>query len=332
VAGRNWEVSVIILIIPARRASVFVLSLSLLLAGVSRAQDSLNVRLIGSCDTPGWASDVALNGDYAYVADYAAGLRIISVADPAHPVEVGHCHTPAEAFDVAVNGDYAYVAADTAGLRVISVADPANPAEVGYCDTPGLACGVVVNADFAYVVDASLRVISVADPANPAEVGYCYPPDYAIGVAASGDYVYLADAESGLRVVSVADPAHPVEAGHYVTSDWAMGVAVRGNYAYVVADLGGLQIYHFYGAGVEETPNTEMRTENRMPTIVRGVLMMGQQLAANGSRPELVDATGRTVAELHAGANDVSRLAPGVYFVNLDAGDKRISRKVVLQR
>lgn len=49
-------------------------------------------------------------------------------------------------------------------------------------------------------------------------------------------------------------------------------------------------------------------------TVVRGVLM-GRQLTADGSRQEMLDISGRKVLDLKAGANDVSRLAPGVYFV-----------------
>jgi NADH:ubiquinone oxidoreductase subunit len=59
--------------------------------------------------------------------------------------------------------------------------------------------------------------------------------------------------------------------------------------------------------GVEETTNGEVRTTNRLPTIVRGVLNL--PLAA------LLDITGRKVLKLQAGPNDVSRLAPGVYFI-----------------
>jgi len=36
---------------------------------------------VGHCDTPGWSFDVALAGDYAYVAADTTGLRVISVAD-----------------------------------------------------------------------------------------------------------------------------------------------------------------------------------------------------------------------------------------------------------
>ena len=46
------------------------------------------------------------------------------------------------------------------------------------------------------------------------------------------------------------------------------------------------------------------------PTLVRGVLPL-----AGKSRAVLLDVTGRKVAELLPGANDISYLVPGVYFV-----------------
>jgi len=110
-----------------------VLLLLLVLVGAARAADSLNVRLVSDYDTPGQACGVAVNGDYVYVAGQDSGLRVISVADPAHPVEVGYLITPGAAYGVAVNEQNAYVADDTAGLRIISVADPAQPHELGAC-------------------------------------------------------------------------------------------------------------------------------------------------------------------------------------------------------
>jgi hypothetical protein len=50
---------------------------------------------------------------------------------------------------------------------------------------------------------------------------------------------------------------------------------------------------------------------------------------------ELLDVGGRAVCELHAGPNDVSRLAPGVYFVRPASGVEREASsvtKVVVQR
>src|SRR5690606_1691305 len=46
-----------------------------------------NISLIGHTDTPDEAWDVAVESNYAYVADDYAGLRIINITDPAYPRE-----------------------------------------------------------------------------------------------------------------------------------------------------------------------------------------------------------------------------------------------------
>ncbi|MFO7650011.1 MAG: hypothetical protein R6X13_01535, partial [bacterium] len=70
-------------------------------------------------------------------------------------------------------------------------------------------------------------------------------------------------------------------------------------------------------------------------TIVRGVLRMSRPLTADGLRQELIDATGRKVLDLKAGDNDVSRLAPGVYFVREQGPGVRVQGtgvKVIIAR
>ena len=222
-------VSLLLLLVPA-------------LVGIAQA-DSLNVRYIGSCSTADWAWDVAVSGDYAYVADFLAGLCVISVANPTHPDTVGHLDTPDRALGVAVSDGYAYLAVEDSGLLVISVADPAHPVAVGRFDTPGVAIGVAVVGGFVYVAggDSGLRVISVADPAHPVEVGYCDTPGRARGVTVVGDYAYVADDTAGLRVISVADPVHPTEVGHN-SLGWALDVAASGDHVYVAGYAGGLRV------------------------------------------------------------------------------------------
>jgi hypothetical protein len=217
---------------------------------------------------------------------------------------------------VAVAGNYAYVADGDAGLPVISVSDPAHPTEVGYCYTSS-ARGVAVAGNYAYVADyfGGLRVISVSDPANPTEVGHC-STSVASGVAVAGNYAYVVDGPAGLRVISVSDPAHPVEVGYYGTADFAYGVAVVGGYAYVAACDAGLQICQFYGAGIEEGRQPMANGLRPSATVIRGMLMIGDRGPKTGDRAELLDASGRKVLDLKTGANDVSRLAPGVYFIS----------------
>jgi photosystem II stability/assembly factor-like uncharacterized protein len=85
--------------------------------------------------------------------------------------------------------------------------------------------------------------------------------------------------------------------------------------------------------GIEETPNAEAREPNIGPTLVRSVLDLPFGICNLTSDVALLDVCGRPVLALHPGPNDVSRLAPGVYFVK-EPGvrDTKYVRKVVIQR
>ncbi len=392
----------------------------LVLVGAAQAADSLNVRRIGFCPTSDWALGVAASGDYAYVAAFHAGLRVILVADPAHPVEVGYfgasgnqmrsvevvgnlayvadCDSslriisvtdpstpvevgrvelPARAMGIDVSGGYAYVADDDSGLRVVSVADPAHPVEVGHYAGVRGAIDVVVVGDYAYVADNGngLCVVSVADPSNPVEVGRYVGTGRAYGVAVSGGCAYLAAGSSGLRIDSIADPAHPFEVGYCdslgsatdveVTEDFAHvaawngpgysvvsvsdpehpvvvghygignagSVALRGGYAYVVG-YAGLHILQFYGEAVEEAPIDDARQASTIATVVRGTLALPTGSSPMAEPMSLLDASGREVLRLRPGANDVSGVRRGVYFVREESQASshklQAARKIIL--
>jgi hypothetical protein len=83
--------------------------------------------------------------------------------------------------------------------------------------------------------------------------------------------------------------------------------------------------------GVQETPGVELRTTKRLPTIVRGVLELTVDSRQHTAyRAELLDISGRKVLDLKPGPNDVSRLAPGVYFVRSANGGGQSVVKIVV--
>jgi hypothetical protein len=98
----------------------------------------------------------------------------------------------------------------------------------------------------------------------------------------------------------------------------------RGLYAQRVAD----------GAGVAEMPNAEVRATKCEPTVARGVLFLAEASSRKLQVASLLDASGRKVAMLHTGANDVSALAPGVYFVREEpqVASHKLLAKVVVTR
>ncbi|MEO0080212.1 MAG: hypothetical protein ABIK44_06010 [candidate division WOR-3 bacterium] len=88
---------------------------------------------------------------------------------------------------------------------------------------------------------------------------------------------------------------------------------------------------YIYAVGVEESRQLTANSPRPNAAIVRGVLFLpeavsGERSAVGGC---LRDISGRKVMELHPGPNDLSRLAPGVYFIQQDSGAQR--RAVVLR-
>jgi hypothetical protein len=83
------------------------------------------------------------------------------------------------------------------------------------------------------------------------------------------------------------------------------------------------------GVAQHRTENVECRRP--VSTIIRRILSRG-----GGQEAELVDITGRRVMTLRQGENDVSSVAPGVYFLRSAAGKGKATRstvtKVVVQR
>jgi hypothetical protein len=83
---------------------------------------------------------------------------------------------------------------------------------------------------------------------------------------------------------------------------------------------------HDPGAWVAEAIRPDGWVARANPTIVRGCLWLPQSPVASGRSPSaLLDISGRKVTVLRPGANDVSRLAPGVYFVR--SGLSAVSRE-----
>ena len=122
-------------------------------AGHVAAQENWNVTMVGSLyDFWEYANDVAVSGDYAYVAAAQSGLQVVDVSGPTSPVTVGHMDV-LDAYRVSVSGDYAYVVDihDSEGFVVADVSDPRNPILTGYHGTLGPAYGVAVSGDYVYV-------------------------------------------------------------------------------------------------------------------------------------------------------------------------------------
>jgi YVTN family beta-propeller protein len=161
----------------------------------------------------------------------------------------------------------------------------------------------------------------------------------ALGCDPENNKIYCAD--SGSNDVTVidgrTDRAIEVIAVGHGPVDLVRGPV--GNRVYVANRLSSTisVLRDSANVGVEEG---RLSTAGRLPptaTIVRGVLEMPE---ATSRKPQassvLLDISGRKALDLKPGANDVSRLATGVYFVLAEGsrvqGFRGSGQKVVIQR
>jgi len=194
---------------------------------------------------PGFANNVDISGNIAYVAAGSTGLQVVDVSDRRSPRIIGSLDTPGNANDVRVVGTRAYIADGSAGLRIIDVTNPASPTLLGALDTPGEANDVVVVGNLAYVADGAsgLQIIDVGDPIAPRLIGTLDTPGTARGVDVSGNLAVIADGSS-LRIVDVGNPSNPVARGSLATTD-ARDVTVEGAIAYLADFSGSLKTIDF---------------------------------------------------------------------------------------
>lgn len=147
--------------------------------------------------------------------------------------------------------------------------------------------------------------------------------------------------------------ADPLTGNVYVTSRTSRQVLILdgfGDTVLAVVDLGDIPGTAYWGAArrrayiaygnriavlrdspawIAEPANAGRKVAGVGPTVVRGVLKLPEGMSPGW----LLDAAGRKVAELGSGASDISRLAPGVYFVRLPAAKRRCSgSKLIVTR
>lgn len=220
-------------------------------SGNSVPSQAQSARMVGNglylrSSWPGYprafANGVHVSGNYAYVANWDAGLFVIDISNPANPTFAGQVGTACRALDVYVSGNYAYVVNDYNGFDVIDVSDPTRPTRIVTMASVGGAGSVYVSGNYAYVGSGTgLKVVDISDPAHPTLTG-SFGNGGVAGVYVSGNYAYVADGANGFKVIDISDPAHPTLTGSLNGFACAVTVDVSGHYAYVGDWYTGLKV------------------------------------------------------------------------------------------
>jgi hypothetical protein len=221
----------------------------LLLAGgnIGQAQDSLGMRCVSNLDYWATVDGIQMVGDMAYVVS-GNKFHIVSLADPANPVEVGQASWSDYwgGMSICVVGNLAYVNPGY-GVIVYDVSDPAHLMTLtDWQPWPG--CEVeqfLVLGDIAImkVIDDALFIVDISDLGNIHIVGGNFPPEPScpvMPVGMVGEYLCLRGV--GLSMWDISDPTLPVKVAEIDTQFIVGGATLSGNYAYAGTWADGLRI------------------------------------------------------------------------------------------
>jgi hypothetical protein len=191
---------------------------------------------------------VAINGQFAYIADVNNGFSVYDISDPSNPLELSRVEEPQGMTDVAVSGNYAYVSMqehekrEARGMLVYDVSNPSQPIQVGFVNTDHSSNALAVQENYAYFPEfiemvetgqpSDFFVFDISSPTSPVEAGRvdttAGAPN-AMSIAVDGNYAYIGDQMRGLRIFDISNPSGPVEVGSLPEIMMVFDLAVVGD-------------------------------------------------------------------------------------------------------
>lgn len=215
--------------------------------GNSLLESTYNLELIDQIG--GAAADVAVQGNYAYVA-LGSRLIILDITNSLNPFFIGESSIfVGNVTNVVVNGNYAYVLDMGFGLHILDISNQAQPLEIGYYLIGnnnymlGKTYSLTLSDGFVFIGPGDgLLIVNVSQPSNPKFTSY-YSGLTINDVKISGHLAFLAAGWQGLVILDLQDISHPIRIGSAETG-YAYGVDLQSNLA-IIADGVGADIQIF---------------------------------------------------------------------------------------
>lgn len=223
--------------------------------------------LAGSYFISGQARDIAVAGDYLYVAAGPLGLRVVDISSPDASVEIATYLPPVAMYNMTpVVGKTAFAYTQTNsqwGLQQIDLAEPVQPVQMrfyplSYSDDTfpyssaylAASSSIAIQDEYLHLIrhiphgddfiEHRLQTLNIT-PDSLIEIGDYSLPGSGLseGGQIAGNYAYIPAGDLGLRILDISNPALPHEAGGYfnpaLPQDASLQEEVFGDYVIKIA-------------------------------------------------------------------------------------------------
>jgi len=175
------------------------------------------LRLDASTPSVGEALDFAADGGIGVVANGAAGVTVLDLADPERPTVLADLEIEdRDVLQVEMRGAIAYILTD-GGVGTVNLARPRAPSLMTHREIDNVCCELELAGDLAFVGSLDECTMFVLDVSNPshliktAETLFCDPDsrgERADRIHVVGDLAYV-DSWTRLDIVDVSNPWFP---------------------------------------------------------------------------------------------------------------------------
>ncbi len=325
--------------------------------------DPANPEYIAHYMAPVMTYDISLKGNYAFVACWWDGFRVVDFSNPESPVLVAHemgwvnggipgvewCYVQA----LDIEGNYLYLAdwgssetEDTKGVYIFDITDPVNPVFISRLPNyTGKAYDINASGGYAYLADieGGFGVINVIDPANPAEESYLQLGDAAWAIDIFGNYAFVANyINEGVQVINIANSLMPFVEGFFKRSGcFAVNVTYDAGHVFVSDGPAGFDIYKFdLLSGTEDNLLAHNFDLQVQPNPAKDKISVSVELGSSQNLTiALYNLEGQMIKSLlnrtetngtFSESFSIADLSKGIYLLKVNIGSQIISKKIVV--
>jgi hypothetical protein len=264
-----------------------------------------NLFLRGHLNGIGKISNLAVQGEYAYLIEDNEAIRIVNVSSKDSPFFVTTETVPNLNGAIAIK-DSLLVVANSNSLFTYSISNPAKPTRLGSNPYVEGVHDIFIYGGLAVVADfeRGCLVFDIRDTHNPKLIANYETWYHPRGVVVRDDTVYVSDGDNGVHILWL-DPLISVE-------DIA-----------VTASIIDLQLY----------PNPAPRGSTILYTLDKSVHVNINVYDVLGKEIAVLERSRREAGTHTVEWNpDISAIPEGIYFIRLSAGGSSVARQIILTR
>lgn len=243
---------------------------------------------------PDISYDIAIEGNYAFVATDEIGVMIFDITSPLNPIHVSTAATTDRARKITINQGILFVSAVSV-LEIFDISDPTIPTHIGQIPDIKI-CGLDAqdNQLAIYCVEPGyVALYDITDPSKPSHLDTFNGPEYPQDIILEDDKIHVAGGYTTFLTIDASDPTNLTTMGIYDAPgivEFSYALDIIGDTAFVSSDFG-----YLYAINIANPTNPQLISTTLVNYEPGALVAYGNQLlTASYQSTHLFDITDPT--------------------------------------